>query len=46
VMGAKSFAEIQDGITALKGKIAPDELGEIMQRAFIAAELAGRDEAD
>lgn len=42
VMNAKSFDEIRDGLPDLLPGISTNDMGGIMQRAFVAAELAGR----
>ena len=39
---AESLDEIRDGLLALHAEMDPSELGAVMQRAFAAAELAGR----
>lgn len=44
VSKATSFAEIRDELVELYGELDPAKLAQIMQRAFVAAELAGRAE--
>ena len=39
---AESLDEIRDGLLALYAETSPSDLGSVMQRAFAAAELAGR----
>lgn len=42
VEGASSFAELRDGIIDLYSTMTTDKLGSLIQRAGVAAELAGR----
>jgi phage gp29-like protein len=44
VAKAASMEEVRDGLLELYGAMDPAQLGNLMQRAFVAAELAGRAE--
>ncbi len=46
VMSSASLEALRDGLIALAAEMPIDDLGTVMQRAFAAAELAGRYEAD
>jgi len=46
IMTAKSFEEIRDGLIELGQDMDVSEIGNLMQRAFTAAELAGRYEVN